>query len=323
MCRGDRSEAIFLGDDDRKRFLETLEEVCERTGFRVHSYVLMTNHYHLLLETPEANLVAGMKWFQGTYTQRFNRRNRSVGHVFQGRYKAIPVEWEAAGYFRKVSEYIHLNPARAGLLDREQPLLSAYPWSSFPGFALDRRLPCWLQRERVFAAYALPDEGRGCRQQYGKLLAPRVGETLAQPEVAEKTQAEWRELRRGWYLGSAAFGERLMELAERAVSGHRRSSYRAEGLLHHDEMAAEEMLTRGLLGLRWSLEEAQEAPKSDPRKQGLAWFVKRHTVVGDEWLMRRLNMGHRSNISRAVSRFNRAKEGRVRKLKGLMHICAD
>jgi hypothetical protein len=114
-----------------------------------------------------------------------------------------------------------------------------------------------------------------------------------------------------------------MELAESAVSGHRRSSYRAEGLLHHDEMAAEEILTRGLHGLRWSLEEAQEAPQNDPRKQGLAWLVKRHTVVGDEWLMRRLNMGHRSNISRAVSRFNRAKEGRVRKLKGLMHICAD
>lgn len=323
MCRGDRREAIFLGDDDRQRFLETLEEVCDRTGFRVHSYVLMTNHYHLLLETPEANLVEGMKWFQGTYTQRFNRRNWSVGHVFQGRYKAIPVELEAAGYFQKVSEYIHLNPARAGLLDGEQPQLNAYLWSSFPRFTLERCLPFWLQRERVFAAYELPDEGRVSRQRYGKLLALRVGETLAQPDGDGKRQADWRELRRGWYLGSAGFGERLMELAENVVSGHRRSSYRAESLLRHDEMAAEEMLTRGIQKLRWSLEEAQKAPKSDPRKQGLAWLVKRHTVVGDEWLIRRLNMGHRSNISRAVSRYNGAKEGRVRRLKGLMHICAD
>ena len=85
MCRGDRREAIFRSDADRLLMLETLLETCERTGFLLHSYVLMPNHYHLLLETPEPNLVAGMKWFQGTYTQRFNVRNRLSGHLFQGR----------------------------------------------------------------------------------------------------------------------------------------------------------------------------------------------------------------------------------------------
>ena len=72
MCRGDRREAIFLADGDRELFLATLAEMCARTGTFIHSFVLMTNHYHLLLETPEPNLVAGMKWLQGTYTQRFN-----------------------------------------------------------------------------------------------------------------------------------------------------------------------------------------------------------------------------------------------------------
>jgi len=83
MCRGDRREAIFLGDADRELFLATLAEMCARTGILIHSYVLMTNHYHLLLETPQPNVVAGMKWFQGTYTQRFNARHRLSGHLFQ------------------------------------------------------------------------------------------------------------------------------------------------------------------------------------------------------------------------------------------------
>ena len=84
MCRGDRREAIFRGDPDREMFLKTLGESCERAGFVVHSYVLMSNHYHLLLETPAGNLVAGMRWFQSTYTARFNARERKGGHVFQG-----------------------------------------------------------------------------------------------------------------------------------------------------------------------------------------------------------------------------------------------
>ncbi len=112
MCRGDRREAIFVEDADREMFLATLADMCGRTGARVHSYVLMSNHYHLLMETPEPNLVAGMKWFQGAYTQRFNARQRLSGHLFQGRYKAIPVDAERPEYFRIASDYIHLNPAR-------------------------------------------------------------------------------------------------------------------------------------------------------------------------------------------------------------------
>ena len=85
MCRGDRREEIFRDDADRRMFLETLGEACGRSGFRVHAYELMPNHYHLLVETPEPNLVDGMRWFQGTYTQRFNSRHRVSGHLFQGR----------------------------------------------------------------------------------------------------------------------------------------------------------------------------------------------------------------------------------------------
>jgi putative transposase len=92
MCRGDRGEDVYADVEDRHCFLATLATACMRTGWRVHAYVLMGNHYHLLLETPEANLVAGMRWLQGTYTQRYNLRHGVGGHLFQGRYKALLVE---------------------------------------------------------------------------------------------------------------------------------------------------------------------------------------------------------------------------------------
>ncbi len=114
MARGNQGRAIFKDDQDRRRWVETLAEACGKTGWRIHAYVLMHNHYHVLAETPEGNLVAGMKWLQGTYTQRYNGRHQCCGHLFQGRYKAVPVEAENAGYLETVSTYIHLNPARAG-----------------------------------------------------------------------------------------------------------------------------------------------------------------------------------------------------------------
>ena len=89
MNRGDRREAIFQDDQDRQRLLETLTEACEKTGWQVHAFCLMRNHFHLVLETPRPNLVAGMKRLLGTYTGRFNRRHKQFGHVFSGRYKTL------------------------------------------------------------------------------------------------------------------------------------------------------------------------------------------------------------------------------------------
>ena len=128
MDRGNNGQDIFLSDDDRILFLKTLEEACSQTGWLLHAYVLMTNHYHLLLETREANLVRGMRWFQQTYTQRFNRRNRRSGHLYQGRYKSPLVQKDSkTDYFREVSTYIHLNPFRAKMAGwPNTPSLSTY-----------------------------------------------------------------------------------------------------------------------------------------------------------------------------------------------------
>jgi REP element-mobilizing transposase RayT len=110
MARGNERKAVFRDDQDRQRFLDTLAELVERFGVRLHAYCLMPNHYHLLLETPQPNLSQAVGWLQVTYTVRFNRRHRRSGHLFQGRFKAQLIE--ADEYAQGLVEYVHLNPVR-------------------------------------------------------------------------------------------------------------------------------------------------------------------------------------------------------------------
>ena len=156
MNRGDRREPIFKDDRDRKRFLQTLGEACEKTGWHIHAWCLMPNHFHLVIETPQANLVAGMKWLLGAYTGRFNRRHKLFGHLFSGRYKALIVDGSGNGYLKTVCDYVHLNPTRARLLRPEQKLAS-YPWSSLRYYLQSRRKrPTWLQVERLLGEHVIP-----------------------------------------------------------------------------------------------------------------------------------------------------------------------
>ena len=123
--RGDKKADIYLDDDDRELFLDSLKEVCARFNWIVHAYCLMDNHYHLLVETPESNLSLGMRQLNGVYTQRFNRKHSRVGHVYQGRFKAIIVQKEA--YLMDLARYIVLNPMRARMVRYAQQ----WPWSSY------------------------------------------------------------------------------------------------------------------------------------------------------------------------------------------------
>lgn len=149
MSRGDRREDIFLTDVDRQDFLKTLAEACEKTGWQVHAYCLMGNHFHLVVETPNANLVAGMKWLLSAYTIRLNHRHKLFGHVFSGRYKALVLDGSGTGYLRTACDYVHLNPVRAKLLRKADRLL-AYPWSTFPLYlAAPEHRPSWVRTDRL------------------------------------------------------------------------------------------------------------------------------------------------------------------------------
>lgn len=146
--RGNRRNLIYRDDADRRAWLKVLGQVCKRHHFVIHSFCQMTNHYHLLVETVEANLSQGMRQLNGVYTQHFNWRHSLVGHLFQGRYKAILVQKES--YLLELSRYIVLNPLRAKMV----PSLDHWQWSSHGYVLSPESPPCWLERDWLLSRFS-------------------------------------------------------------------------------------------------------------------------------------------------------------------------
>ena len=225
MARGNRRETIFHDDDDRRFFLATLSEACAMTGWRVHAWVLMGNHYHLFIETPEANLVAGMSWLQNTVTRRYNVRHMAWGRLFGDRYKAVLVEGADTYHYRTLADYIHLNPVRARLVvpKKGQSVLD-YPWSSVAGgWALPPgKRPKWLAAEEGLKRFDLPDTVAGRRRMVERLDRRAVEEEIKKcgmPVIPEDVDARCSHLRRGWYWGSQEFAGKLREAFGKADEG--------------------------------------------------------------------------------------------------------
>ena len=188
--RGDGREDIYLNDSDRERFIAVLAQVCERFNWVCHSYCLMSNHYHLLIETPNGHLSQGMRQLNGVYTQAFNRNHGRVGHVFQGRYKAILVQKDA--YLLELSRYIVLNPVRAGMVRSAKD----WPWSSYRCTAGMVESPPWLQVDWLLSGFS--KRKRQAIEQYRAFVAEGKG----QP-------SPWKQLKNQIYLGDDAFVDEM------------------------------------------------------------------------------------------------------------------
>jgi REP element-mobilizing transposase RayT len=311
MCRGNRQAPIFKDDRDHEIFLDTLNEVSERNGWLIHAFVLMGNHYHLLLETPEPNLVDGMRWFQSTYTQRFNARHKEWGHLFQGRYKALPVD--RGEYFRTVADYIHLNPARAHAFDLETGNLTDYKWSSFRGHMRPVTCPGFLTVTRVLESHGFSDDASG-RSRYRNEMKRRILEILHSNDPREADE-QWQKIRRGWAFGSDEFRTKIQAALDGVVSGKRRDSFMGDEIRMHDEKEAERLLQEGLMCCGISDEDLPQLKKGDDRKKVISWHIRRKTSVRTEWITRRLKMGVTSNFSCYVRAVEGATEGLLWELK--------
>jgi len=184
-ARGNAGSDIFIDDHDRTRFLRYLQAEIAQQGWICYAYCLMNNHYHLMIETPEANLVSGMRRLNGRYSQSFNLRYDRAGHVFQGRYKSIVVEKES--YLLELARYIVLNPVRAGMVRRPEQ----WPWSSYQATAGLSAVPEWL------AGNGLKEHFGGSRA-YRKFVSDGMGK--APP---------WRGIHGQIWLGGSAFLEEM------------------------------------------------------------------------------------------------------------------
>jgi REP element-mobilizing transposase RayT len=284
MNRGDRREPIFKDEADHERLLATLGEACVKTGWYVLAYCLLPNHFHLVVETPNANLVAGMKWLLGTYTSRFNRRHKLFGHLFSGRYKALIVDGRGDGYLKTVCDYVHLNPARAQLLSPEQALRE-YRWSSWPEYLKSPgQRPGWLRVERLLGEYRLPADSAAGRRRLEQVLEARRGAEVG---------ADYKPIRRGWFFGAPTLKEELLA----AVNAQAGGWHYGEELRESAEAKAERLVGEELKRRQWDAGSLAQRRKGDAGKLAIARRLRQETTMTMEWIARRLCMGTKTHLA--------------------------
>jgi REP element-mobilizing transposase RayT len=186
-ARGNERQNIFRDDGDKARFLQLLARVVSEQGLVIHAYVLMDNHYHLMAETPNANLAESLRQLNGTYTQWFNQKHRRVGHLFQGRYKAILIGKET--HLMALSAYVVLNPVRAKMVKNPRE----YPWSSYRSTAGFEPVSDWLETGWILERFGR--SRKAAQEEYRKFVLKRAG----------VKESPWEELEGQIYLGSREF----------------------------------------------------------------------------------------------------------------------
>ena len=283
--RGNDRAFVFKSVGARQAFEECLFAACERSGWLLHAFVIMGNHYHLALETPQGNLVAGMQWLQSTFANRFNKLRGERGHLFQGRYKSLLVEeGEALGL---LCHYLHLNPVRAGLVSVER--LGDYRHSSYWYLTRPKLRQVFLHPETALSeAGTLADTSAGWRA-YADYLSWQLEEG---PTGKSKAYVS---LSKGWALGGKGFKQTLLQ--DQAVATDARA-WESDGVREVRETEWQMVLDR--LRQQVPAKETQDQRKSAPWKVQLAAQMKTTTDASNGWLAAQLGMGSGFYVSKHI-----------------------
>jgi REP element-mobilizing transposase RayT len=290
--RGNYRADIFASDKTKGAFEDCLFQACQKSGWILHAFVLMRNHFHLGLETPEGNLVPGMQWLQGTFGCRFNRRRQERGHIFQGRYKALIVGNGLA--LGSVCDYIHLNPVRAGAVQIDE--LRSYRYSSYWYLRNPKQRPGFMHPETALAnAGRLVDTQAGW-DRYQQMLAHQVS------SGSTDKNRTYVSLSNGWVIGTDDFKAAL-------ISKHKLAGLaRAWGESGAAEVRAAKWraaLRQAMEVLHRTSEDATAERKSAPWKLAIAAWMKTHTQAGNGWLSQNLNLGAPKAFSHNLTNFRR------------------
>jgi putative transposase len=292
LNRGNYREDLFTLGRTGDSFRATLFEACERYGWMLHAYVVMSNHYHLALETPQANLSAGMQYLQSVFSNRFNKFVGERGHVFQGRYKALLLEDSTA--LLQVVDYIHLNPVRAGVVQLEK--LKSYRLSSFPDFFLRKGRPGFLTAaEFLHEAGGLRDSPAGMKAYHGRLK-------WVMEEDPKRREEEFARLCRGWYVGTK---EGKAHLAGKIQKGEAKAN--ADSIRELEEVRWNHLLKSGMKALGKNPSQCEKELKSVEWKLALGAWLKSQSGVTNGWLAKRLNMGNLNNASNLMTIYTRER----------------
>jgi REP element-mobilizing transposase RayT len=293
---------VFRTEGAKKSLLKSLAEVADKLDWQIHAWVIMTNHFHVALETPSGNLVNGMKEWQGTFATRFNRLRKEQGHIFQGRYKSLLVE---PGRLGSLCHYIHLNPVRARICGASE--LSDWAWSSLHWIFNPKWRPKWFNPDTALrAAGGLPDTPRGHRlyRDYLKLLST---------DAKDKRDQLFEKMSKGWIVGSPEFKKDMLKTKDALP---RRTAGRSADLQDGNELWWEETLANLLNQAGFAAGDIDQSAKSAAWKTALAVRMKELTIVTNRWLGNRLNMGGLHEVSRWINAWKRNPDRAVERELG-------
>ena len=282
ISRGNYRKELFLDKGSGKSFEDTLFEAVRSYGWVVYAYVIMSNHYHLVVKTPKPNLVGGMKWLQSTFATRFNRFRNEKGHVFEGRYKAILVEAERS--LLGLINYVHLNPVRASICSLED--LKSYSLSSYPKF-WEKEPKEGLDRLAMLSCLKVPDSLAGM-----KLYAKQLEVCEANDPIQKKALMD--RYCQGWYIGSAEGKSEIKNWLTKEFSNAQWDPAQFKELT---EAQWESIVDEEMKKAARKESDLQNSPKGADWKIRIALRLRRETSASNPWIAKRLNMGHASRIS--------------------------
>lgn len=306
-----KSEArngLFRDDEEKNIFMECLRETCAKTGWFIHAYSLVKDGYFLLIESPEPNLVDGMKWFQGAFTAKVNKKRNRRESLFPRRYRSVIIDPKEKGIFKSAGDYIHSAPSWNKSLKGN---LSQYKWSSLKDYGSAKtKRDKLISVSKILGDAKLKDDATGRKKYVAGVnaVAKQASGSKLDPDLA----AEWKPLTRGWFIGNTKFLTDLKSTITKTRAGKIPGKSSTKNT--HGEAMARNIIKAGLRAMKLKESDLGKLPLGCDQKIALASVLRNKTTISQDWISKKLKMGHRTNVSNGINKVREDDGGSLAKL---------